>query len=91
MNSIGAWLPPGSTFSNWELFNEYHFGGYAKYDSRLLEFITYQKAANQLPLEHVYTGKCLFGIYDLVTKGYFQKGSKILFLHTGGLQGGLRA
>jgi len=29
----------------------------------------------------------MFGIVDLIQKGYFPKGSKILAIHTGGLQG----
>jgi 1-aminocyclopropane-1-carboxylate deaminase len=86
---VATWLGDSES-SNWDVINEYHFGGYAKHDRSLLDFISYQENTNQLPLEHVYTGKCLFGIYDLVEKGYFRKGSKILFIHTGGLQGRLQ-
>ena len=35
----------------------------------------------------VYTAKALFGVYDLADKNYFRKGSKIIFIHSGGLQG----
>jgi 1-aminocyclopropane-1-carboxylate deaminase len=35
----------------------------------------------------VYTGKMMFGISDLLSKGYFRKNSRILAIHTGGLQG----
>ena len=40
-----------------------------------------------IALDPIYTGKMMFGIFDLIEKGFFQKGSKILAIHTGGLQG----
>ena len=40
-----------------------------------------------MPLDPVYTGKLLFGIFDLLETGFFKKDSKILVIHTGGLQG----
>jgi 1-aminocyclopropane-1-carboxylate deaminase/D-cysteine desulfhydrase-like pyridoxal-dependent ACC family enzyme len=42
-----------------------------------------------LPLDHVYTAKVLFAIDDLIRKKNFKAGTKILMLHTGGLQGRL--
>ncbi|WP_295336745.1 1-aminocyclopropane-1-carboxylate deaminase/D-cysteine desulfhydrase [Flavobacterium sp.] len=75
------------TQSNWQLMTDYHFGGYAKVNEPLIEFINdfYQKF--QLPLDPVYTGKMAFGVLDLIEKKKFPKGSKILMIHTGGLQG----
>ena len=40
-----------------------------------------------IPLDPIYTGKMMFGIFDLIQNDYFRKGSKILAVHTGGLQG----
>lgn len=73
--------------TNWELKTDYHFGGYGKINAELIAFINQFKKENNIALDPVYTGKMLFGIFDLIAKGYFAKGSKILVIHTGGLQG----
>ncbi|OYX24377.1 MAG: 1-aminocyclopropane-1-carboxylate deaminase [Flavobacteriales bacterium 32-35-8] len=73
--------------TNWKLIAEYHFGGYAKINLELIRFINKFKEKQDIPLDPVYTGKMMFGIFDLIQKGYFPKGSKILAIHTGGLQG----
>ena len=72
---------------NWQLITDYHFGGYAKINETLISFINEFKSNNQIPLDPIYTGKMMFGIFDLLEKGFFSKGSKILAIHTGGLQG----
>jgi 1-aminocyclopropane-1-carboxylate deaminase len=74
-------------YENWKLINDYHFGGYAKFKPELIEFINTFKAKHEIQLEPIYTGKMLFGIYDLIKKDYFPKNSKIIAIHTGGLQG----
>lgn len=76
-----------ATNNQWELITDYHFGGYAKINAELVAFINRFKAQNHVPLDPVYTGKMLFGIFDLIEKNYFPKGAKILAIHTGGLQG----
>lgn len=73
--------------TNWELITDYHFGGYGKINRDLIAFINQFKQETKVPLDPVYTGKMLFGIVDLIVKGFFRKGSKILVIHTGGLQG----
>ena len=73
--------------NNWKLITDYHFGGYAKINSELVSFINEFKQNSNIPLDPIYTGKMMFGIFDLIEKGYFPKGSKILAIHTGGLQG----
>ncbi|WP_417289849.1 1-aminocyclopropane-1-carboxylate deaminase/D-cysteine desulfhydrase [Corallibacter sp.] len=73
--------------SNWELISDYHFGGYAKINTELISFINQFKVENNIQLDPVYTGKMMFGIFDLIKKEYFPKDSKILAIHTGGLQG----
>ncbi len=72
---------------NWSLNTEYHFGGYAKISEELITFINTFKKETTIPLDPIYTGKMLFGVIDLIKKGFFKKGSKILAIHTGGLQG----
>lgn len=73
--------------SNWSINNEYHFGGYAKTQPGLLQFIEAFYKKHQIQLEPIYTGKMMYGIYDLIQKGVFPAGSSILAIHTGGLQG----
>lgn len=72
---------------NWDLISDYHFGGYAKINTKLISFINEFKAQYGLPLDPVYTGKMMYGVFDLMRQGYFPKGAKILAIHTGGLQG----
>jgi len=72
---------------NWKLITDYHFGGYAKIKPELISFINQFKAEYNIPLDPIYTGKMLFGIFDLIEKDFFSQDSKILAIHTGGLQG----
>ncbi len=70
-----------------QLFTDYHFGGYARHKPELLTFMHDFEQKHGVPLEHVYTGKMLFGLYDLMKKGFFQKEETVVAIHTGGLQG----
>ena len=72
---------------NWQLMTAYHFGGYAKINAELVTFINSFKKQNNIALDPVYTGKMMFGIYDLIKRDYFEPNSEILVIHTGGLQG----
>ena len=73
--------------NNWELMADYHFGGYAKVKPELVDFINRFKMYLGIPLDPVYTGKMMFGIYDMIEKDKIRKGTKILAIHSGGLQG----
>jgi 1-aminocyclopropane-1-carboxylate deaminase len=77
------------TLTNFMINEDYDFGKYAKHTPELLEFIERFEKQNNIPLEHVYTGKMMFGIYDLIRKGYFERNKTIIAVHTGGLQGKL--
>lgn len=74
-------------FNNGEIFLDYHFGGFAKLKPELALFMNQFEQKTSIPLEPVYTGKMLYGIYDLIAKGFFKPGHRIIALHTGGLQG----
>ena len=76
-----------ATSTNWKLITDYHFGGYGKINDSLITFINKFKSENKIPLDPIYTGKMMFGVFDLIKKGYFKPNSKILAIHTGGLQG----
>jgi 1-aminocyclopropane-1-carboxylate deaminase len=72
---------------NWELNNDYHFGGYGKYSDELIHFINRFKSQTDIPLDPIYTGKMMFGVLDMINKKRFPNGSKILIIHSGGIQG----
>ena len=72
---------------NWELITDYHFGGYGKVNPELIAFINQFYAENSIPLDPIYTSKMVFGVIDLIKKNYFPENSKILLIHTGGIQG----
>jgi 1-aminocyclopropane-1-carboxylate deaminase len=74
-------------FKNLLILDNYHFGGYAKKTEQLIHFMNHCWLQYRLPLDFVYTAKMFFGIIDNIKKDTFEKGSKILCLHTGGLQG----
>lgn len=69
--------------------SNYHFEGYAKHTPELLKFLDDFEKQNNIPLEQVYTGKMMFGIYDMIRKDQFPKDSTVVAIHTGGLQGKL--
>ena len=72
--------------NNWSLMENYHFGGYAKYNVALVRFINSFKKKTTILLDPIYTSKMIFGILDLIEKGWFKEGTKILAIHTGGIQ-----
>ena len=70
-----------------KLHYNYHFGGYAKYDTALIDFMNEFYTLTKIHTDFVYTGKLAFAIFDLVKKDHFAPASKILMIHSGGLQG----
>ncbi|PCJ01433.1 MAG: 1-aminocyclopropane-1-carboxylate deaminase [Flavobacteriales bacterium] len=73
--------------SNWHLITDYHFGGYAKIKPELVEFIRSFKKNHNILLDFVYTGKMLFGLYDMIKNTNQFDNKKIVVVHTGGIQG----
>lgn len=74
----------GRSAMNWQIMLDYHYGGYAKKNAGLSKFIEQFGEEHNIPLEHVYTGKLMAGLFDLVKKGFFPRGSTILAIHSGG-------
>ena len=72
---------------NWQLMTDFHYGGYGKAPRVLLAFIREMNDRFNLPLDAVYTGKMMMGLITLANNGFFQRGSRLLALHTGGIQG----
>lgn len=77
----------GKQFNNWSVNHDYHFGGYAKLPATLLSFIAEFRAQQNILLDPVYTGKMMYGIFDLARKDFFKPDSTVIAIHTGGLQG----
>ncbi len=73
--------------TNYKFINTYIGKGYAKTSEELVQFINEFNTACNIPLDAIYTGKMMLGVLDLIGKDYFPKGSSILAIHTGGLQG----
>lgn len=72
-----------------KMIHNYHFGGFAKHPSDLIDFMVEFWNKEMIPTDIVYTGKLLFAITDLLQKQYFKQGDKLLVIHSGGLQGNL--
>lgn len=73
--------------AQWEMEENYHFGGFGKITDELVSFIKDFKKQTGIQLDGLYTGKHLFGVMDKIQKNEFPKGTKVLAIHTGGLQG----
>jgi len=73
--------------SNWFITDDYCFGGYAKINQVLVEFINKYKVETGIPLDPIYTGKMMYGVIRMIEEGKISKKSRILAIHTGGLQG----
>jgi len=76
-----------NTAEKFEVWTEYHFGGYAKYKDELLDFMRWFCKETGIKLDPIYTGKQFFAVFDQIDKGYFPRGTNIVLTHTGGLQG----
>jgi 1-aminocyclopropane-1-carboxylate deaminase len=72
---------------NFTIIHDYHFGGYAKHKRELIEFMNTFYQQTTIPSDFVYTGKLFYAIHDLINKNFFPPGSKLLLIHSGGLQG----
>lgn len=86
-NRIEDLLPSEKKSQYLCLFHDYHFGGYAKHPQKLIDFMNRIYYEHNLPTDIVYTSKAMYATFDLIEKNYFIPGSKILLVHSGGLQG----
>ncbi|CAB9495069.1 1-aminocyclopropane-1-carboxylate deaminase/D-cysteine desulfhydrase [Alteromonas macleodii] len=76
-----------SSQTHWHIDHSYHFGGYAKAPSELQTFCSDFNNTMEFEIEPVYSGKAFWAVKDMLAKGKFEDGSRIVVLHTGGLQG----
>lgn len=84
---IRAILTPEAQVRSFELLHDYHFGGFAKHPAALIDYMKQLWDRENLPTDIVYTGKMVFAAQDLVDKRHFPAGSRVLLIHSGGLQG----
>ena len=70
-----------------ELIEDYHFGGYAKINEELIQFMNNFKLQYGIQLDPIYTAKMAFGVNELINNRFFEKNAKILLIHSGGFQG----
>lgn len=82
-------IPQQGNTDNLQILDNYYFNGYAKKDDKLVEFMNQCWLTYKLPLDFVYTAKMMYAVIDSIKNNYFKKGSEILCLHTGGLQGNI--
>jgi 1-aminocyclopropane-1-carboxylate deaminase len=82
-------LLPLALHSRFTLMPDYHFGGYARQTPQLLGFMNQWYQSTAIPSDFVYTGKLFFAVDDLIRNGFFPPGSRLLVIHSGGLQGNL--
>ena len=71
----------------WELWPDYHFGGFGKFSKDLIDFMVSFSLKYSVPLDPVYTGKLMYAIEEKRAFGYFKEDDSIVAIHTGGLQG----
>jgi 1-aminocyclopropane-1-carboxylate deaminase len=72
---------------DWRIIHDYHFGGYAKHTPALIHFMNEFYRQTGIPSDFVYTGKLFYAVSDLVKNNFFPAGSRLLLIHSGGLQG----
>jgi 1-aminocyclopropane-1-carboxylate deaminase len=82
-----SWLKNKSALQSVRIFHEDHFGGYAKFNKQLIDFMNEIFSESQIPTDFVYTGKLFYSIVRLAGVNTFPVGSRILILHSGGIQG----
>jgi 1-aminocyclopropane-1-carboxylate deaminase len=76
-----------SVGTDFECVHGYDFGGYAKHPEPLLSFMRELWNKEQLPTDIVYTAKLCYAAKELMSKQFFPVNSKLLLIHSGGLQG----
>jgi 1-aminocyclopropane-1-carboxylate deaminase/D-cysteine desulfhydrase-like pyridoxal-dependent ACC family enzyme len=82
-----ALLSPEAQTKKFRMIHDYHFGGYAKCDVELIHFMNDLYKNTGIQTDFVYTGKLFFGIFALIRNNFFATGSRLLVVHSGGLQG----
>ena len=75
------------TKNNFFIHFDFHFGGYAKKNRSLFESMNEFYTENNIETDFVYTGKMVYAVNEMIKENFFPRGSNILMIHSGGLQG----
>lgn len=86
--TVSELYPPAARDPGWRLRLGHHGGGYAKCPADDRRQIAELASELAVPLEPVYSGKAMLGLFRDIEAGCYPAGSRLIFLHTGGLQGG---
>jgi 1-aminocyclopropane-1-carboxylate deaminase/D-cysteine desulfhydrase-like pyridoxal-dependent ACC family enzyme len=84
---IEALLTENEKQHNFVIEDRYHLGGYAKKNQLLFDTMNRFYQQHGIPTDFVYTGKLIFATDQLISENHFPKNSKVLIVHSGGLQG----
>ncbi|MEG3766521.1 1-aminocyclopropane-1-carboxylate deaminase/D-cysteine desulfhydrase [Alteromonas sp. 14N.309.X.WAT.G.H12] len=84
---VSQLLPSDCTNTHWRIEHQFHGGGYAKASAPLTAFCQTFTTRYKIPIEPVYSGKLMYAVKQMLQDGYFANKSRILLLHTGGMQG----
>ena len=76
-----------ATDHHYQILTDFHHGGYAKISTELVAFCDMFQHQTGIPLEPVYTAKMLFALHQLCRQNYFPAKTRVVAIHTGGLQG----
>ncbi len=80
-------FPDPEISRSFRIETEYHFGGYGKMKPELANFMKQFYRDFNIRLDPIYNSKMAYGLFDLIAKGSFPRGTRIMMIHTGGLQG----
>ncbi|WP_371376608.1 1-aminocyclopropane-1-carboxylate deaminase/D-cysteine desulfhydrase [Thalassotalea aquiviva] len=86
-DEVNTLLQDNELFTNWQILDDFHCGGYGKFTAEQAEKIRAFSLQTNVPFEPVYSGKMVLAFLTLLEQGYFKPNSKVVLLHTGGLQG----
>ena len=82
-----SWIRDASRLKNVQIIHKYHFGGYGKHTRSLIDFMNSVYSESGIPTDFVYTGKLFYSVEKMAEEKYFSLGSRLLILHSGGLEG----
>lgn len=71
----------------WSVSSDFHFGGFAKVTQDLVDFTRSFKEVSGIQLDYIYSAKMVYGLCEMLRSGEIPQGTKLLLIHTGGLQG----
>jgi 1-aminocyclopropane-1-carboxylate deaminase len=84
---VNNFLGKKNTGVNWRIESNYHFGGYAKINEELVNFMRSFETEYNIQLDAVYTAKMFYGLFELIKTGSIKPYSVVVAVHSGGIQG----